>query len=229
MKKAVLLLSGGLDSATVAAIARTEGYSLYCLSFNYGQRHEIELKAARAVAIANFAAAHQIINLDLRAFGGSCLTSEAAVPKDQVDIASGHSSGEEIPSTYVPARNTIFLSFALAYAETLGCHDIFIGANQIDYSAYPDCRPEFIAAFENLASLATKEGVSGKKCHIHAPLMSLSKGQIISAGTKLLVDYSLTHSCYDPVGDLACGHCDSCLYRKRGFAEALVNDPTRYI
>lgn len=228
-KKAVILLSGGLDSATVAAMAKAQGFSLHCLSFNYGQRHEIELHAARLVAQANNASEHKIVNLDLRIFGGSSLTSDTRVPKNQIDKNDRNTDSQEIPSTYVPARNTIFLSFALAYAETLGSQDIFLGANQVDYSAYPDCRPAFIDAFQKLAAVATKAGVLGNPCTIHAPLMNMTKNQIISEGIKLLVDYRITHSCYDPQENLACGECDSCLLRQRGFAEAHVADPTRYV
>ena len=218
MKKAVVLVSGGLDSTTVLAMVKAQGFEAYVLSFAYGQRNAIELEAARRV-VANLAAKeHRIANLDLRMFEGSSLTSDLAVPKDRI--------GHEVPSTYVPARNTIFLSFALAYAEVIGAFDIFYGANVIDFSDYPDCRPEYVQAFEALANKAT---TAGEHFHIHAPLMKLTKAEIIQVGVKLGVDYSLTHSCYDPVGDLACGHCDSCLFRRCGFKEAGILDPTRYV
>jgi 7-cyano-7-deazaguanine synthase len=221
---AVVLLSGGLDSATVLAMARHDGYDAYALSFRYGQRHTVELAAAARVAAALGATAHVVTDIDLRAFGGSALTDDAlAVPHH--DRAEDISSSE-IPVTYVPARNTIFLSFALAWAETLGSSDIFIGVNALDYSGYPDCRPEFIAAYEQLANLATKAGVEGRqRLHIHTPLIQLTKAQTIAAGLELGVDYSLTHSCYDPVDGQACGTCDSCLLRQRGFAELGLTDP----
>lgn len=225
-RKAVILLSGGLDSATVAAMAREQGFALYALSFRYGQRHSIEIKAAMRVAKAAKVVHHEVQTIDLRAFGGSALTDAITVPK-AADVSE---MGGGIPVTYVPARNAIFLAFALAYAEVIGAQDIFIGVNAIDYSGYPDCRPEFIAAFEHLASLATKAGVEGTKFKIHAPLMRMSKAQIIHEGLRLGVDYALTHSCYDPVEDgMACGLCDSCLLRKQGFQEAGVPDPTRYV
>jgi 7-cyano-7-deazaguanine synthase len=223
---AILLLSGGLDSATTAAIARSEGFDLFALSFDYGQRHRFELDAARRVAAAMGVGEHRILKVDLAQFGGSALTTDAAVPKDRSEqaIEAG------IPITYVPARNTVFLSLALAYAEIAGAADIFIGVNAIDYSGYPDCRPEFIAAFERLANVATKAGVEGDlRFKIHTPLILLSKADIIRRGVSLGVDYSLTHSCYDPdAAGRACGHCDSCLLRRRGFAEAGVPDPTVY-
>jgi 7-cyano-7-deazaguanine synthase len=222
MKRAVVLLSGGLDSATTLAICRREGYAAHALSFDYGQRHKLELEAAKRVAASVGADEHRTAVIDLRVFGGSALTSELAVPKNR-------EAGDEIPITYVPARNTIFLSYALAWCEVLGAADIFIGANAIDYSGYPDCRPEFISAFEKLASVATKAGVEGTRFHIHAPLISLSKAQIIQRGTELGVDFSLTHSCYDPTADgLACGECDSCQLRLAGFRDAGLADPIRY-
>ncbi|HET9732778.1 MAG TPA: 7-cyano-7-deazaguanine synthase QueC [Acidimicrobiales bacterium] len=220
---AVILLSGGLDSTTVLAMARHEGYHPYALSFRYGQRHEVELAAARRVAAAMDVADHVVADIDLRVFGGSALTADIEVPHHErvEDLGAG------IPVTYVPARNTIFLSFALAWAETLGASDIFIGVNALDYSGYPDCRPEYIEAFENMANLATKAGVDGTQhLHIHTPLIDLTKAQIIRRGLELGVDYALTHSCYDPDGDgRPCGTCDSCLLRKKGFAEAGVEDP----
>jgi 7-cyano-7-deazaguanine synthase len=222
-KKAVVLLSGGLDSTTVLAIARAEGFACHALSFRYGQRHAYELQAAERVAKALGAVQHRTANIDLRVFGGSALTSEIAVPKhDAVDeIACG------IPLTYVPARNTIFLSFALAYAEVLGAFDVFIGVNALDYSGYPDCRPAYIRAFEAMANLATKSGVeSAQRLRIHAPLIEMTKAHIIRRGLELGVDYSLTSSCYDPgpAGE-PCGRCDSCLLRAKGFAEVGTADP----
>jgi len=222
-KPAVVLLSGGLDSTTVLAIARSEGYRTYALSFRYGQRHEVELAAARQVATAMGVAGHVVAEIDLRAFGGSALTADIDVPHhDRVEDL-----GEGIPVTYVPARNTVFLSFALAWAETLGAEDIFIGVNALDYSGYPDCRPEYIAAYEAMANLATKAGVEGhQRLRIHAPLIDLTKAQIIERGLTLGVDYGLTHSCYDPDPDgRPCGTCDSCLLRQKGFAEAGLDDP----
>jgi 7-cyano-7-deazaguanine synthase len=223
---AVVLLSGGLDSATVAAIARADGYDVHALSFEYGQRHAAELQAAERVAAAVGVVDHKVVPIDLRAFGGSALTADIDVPKgrDAAAMASG------IPITYVPARNTIFLSFALAWAEVLESSDVFIGVNALDYSGYPDCRPEFIAAFQTMARLATKAGVEGTtELTIHAPLMELTKAQIVQRGIDLGVDYSLTVSCYeaDDTG-AACGACDSCALRRKGFAEAGVADPTRY-
>jgi 7-cyano-7-deazaguanine synthase len=224
-KQAIVLLSGGLDSATCCAIARADGFDLIALSFAYGQRHRVELKAAERVARFFSVKDHLIISINAPVFGASALTSAAAVPKNRdLDAA-----GPEIPSTYVPARNTIFLGYALAYAEITGSRDIFIGVNALDYSGYPDCRPEFIRAFETMANLATKAGVEGKKTTIHAPLGTLTKAQIIRKGTELGVDYGMTHSCYDPSpSGLACGSCDSCRLRMKGFAEAGVKDPTAY-
>jgi 7-cyano-7-deazaguanine synthase len=223
MRKAVVLLSGGLDSATVLAIARQDGYEPYALSFDYGQRHRHELEAAVRVARHLGAAAHRTIRFDLRTFGGSALTDDIAVPKGRA--ASEMSA--EIPVTYVPARNTIFLSFALAWAEVLESADIFIGVNALDYSGYPDCRPEFIEAFERMANLATKAGAGGRlKLTLHTPLIRMTKGEIIRAGLRLGVDYSMTSSCYDPAPDgRPCGQCDSCLLRAKGFAEAGAVDP----
>ncbi len=226
MRKAVCLLSGGLDSATSLAIAREQGFACYALSFHYGQRHRIELEAAARVARHAGAAAHQVLEIDLRAFGGSALTDEIAVPKHHsVDALDAG-----IPITYVPARNTIFLSFALGWAEVLEATDIFLGVNAVDYSGYPDCRPEFIHAFEQMANLATKAGVEGRqRLRIHTPLIEWSKADIIREAVRLGVDLSLTHSCYDPGPDgRACGHCDSCLLRRRGFAEAGLADPIEY-
>jgi 7-cyano-7-deazaguanine synthase len=220
---AVVLLSGGLDSTTLLAMATREGYACHCLTFAYGQRHAVELEAARTVAARMGAKAHRIVDIDLRVFGGSALTADIAVPKDRAPGAM-----HDVPITYVPARNTIFLSYALAWAEVLDARAIFIGVNALDYSGYPDCRPEFIAAFQQLASYATKAAVEGHGPTLYAPLLHLSKVEIIQAGMELRVDYSLTHSCYDPVGDLACGHCDSCILRRKGFQDAGVPDPTRY-
>ncbi len=221
--RAVVLLSGGLDSATALAIARAEGFRPYALSFRYGQRHKVELKAARRVAKALGAAEYKIAKTDLRVFGGSALTADVAVPKGR----STGEMGEGIPITYVPARNTIFLAFALAWAETLEASDIFVGVNALDYSGYPDCRPEYIRAFEQMANLATKAGVEGRQhLVIHTPLIRLTKAQIIQRGLELGVDYGLTHSCYDPTpSGRPCGACDSCLLRAKGFAEAGVADP----
>lgn len=225
MKKAVCLLSGGLDSATAMACARRDGFETYALTFDYGQRHRVELDAAARVARHLGAAEHRLFRIDLRAFGGSALTADIDVPKNRPSAGIPR----EIPVTYVPARNTVFLSIALAWAEVLGSSDIYIGVNAVDYSGYPDCRPEFIRAFERMANLATKAGVEGRqRLHIHTPLIHLTKAGIIRLGTELGVDYSLTHSCYDPVEGLACGHCDSCLLRRAGFAEAGVPDPLRY-
>lgn len=224
-KPAVILLSGGLDSTTVLAIAKSQGYDPYALSFRYGQRHAVELESAGRVAAAQGVQRHVIADIDLRVFGGSSLTSDIAVPKhDAADELS-----DEIPSTYVPARNTIFLSFALAYAETVGAQDIFIGVNALDYSGYPDCRPEYIAAFQHMANLATKAGVGGQQLTIHTPLITLTKAEIIATGLALGVDYGLTSSCYDPdASGNPCGHCDSCLLRLKGFAEAGHTDPLTY-
>jgi 7-cyano-7-deazaguanine synthase len=224
--KAVVLLSGGLDSATAFAVARDRGFAVYALSVDYGQRHRVELERAAAVAEALGAAEHRTVKLDLRAIGGSALTSDVAVPKDR----SADDMNHGIPVTYVPARNTILLGLALGYAETVGAFDIFIGANVLDYSGYPDCRPEFLSAFENLANLATKAGVEGAgKFRVHSPLLKMTKSEIIREGVKLGVDYALTLSCYDPDAQgRACGRCDSCLLRKKGFADAGVPDPTAY-
>lgn len=222
-RPAVVLLSGGLDSATAAAIARDEGFSLYALSVDYGQRHRFELEAARRVARSLDVQRHVIVSVDLRQFGGSALTDAIEVPKDRGIDQMSHG----IPVTYVPARNTVFLALALAYAETVGAADIFLGVNAIDYSGYPDCRPEYIAAFARLANLATKAGVEGRlNFTIHTPLIRWTKAQIIRRGMELGVDYGLTHSCYDPdaVGK-SCGRCDSCQLRQKGFAEAGVEDP----
>lgn len=219
MPEAVVLLSGGLDSYTAAAIARAEGFRLNALTVRYGQRHAREVDAARAVARSLGVARHVEVDVGLSAFGGSSLTSDAPVPKDRpIDPA-------EIPSTYVPARNTVFLALALGWAEVLGAHDIVIGVNALDYSGYPDCRPEFIAAFEQLASLATARGVHGERFRIHAPLQMMTKREIIERGVALGLDYSLTHSCYDPGADGPCGRCDSCVLRANGFAEAGLEDP----
>jgi len=220
-KPAVVLVSGGLDSATVLAIAKSDGYLPHALTFDYGQRHNIELQAAKAVCASMDLPEPKLIRLDLRAVGGSALTDDIDVPKDEPDRPG-------IPVTYVPARNTLFLSYALAYAEVAGAHDIFIGVNAVDYSGYPDCRPEFVAAFERLANLATREGVEGRPIHIHAPLIELTKAEIIRRGSALGVDYALTHSCYDPVDGKACGRCDSCRLRRKGFEAAGVPDPTVY-
>ena len=224
--KAVVLLSGGLDSTTVLAIAKAEGHDVYALSFAYGQRHSWELECARVVARAGGANEHRIASIDLRAFGGSALTADIDVPKGR----SPEEMGSGIPITYVPARNTIFLSYALAWAEVLGSSDIFIGVNALDYSGYPDCRPEFIAAFERMANLATKAGVEGRQAlTIHAPLISLTKAEIIRKGLELGVDYSQTSSCYDPspTGQ-PCGGCDSCVLRQKGFRENGLVDPLQY-
>ena len=224
--KAVVLLSGGLDSATVLAIAKSEGYQPHALSFRYGQRHSVELAAAERVAKSQGVISHRFVEIDLRQFGGSALTSDIAVPKK----ASADEIGSEIPITYVPARNTIFLSFALAFAEVTGSSDIFLGVNALDYSGYPDCRPEYIEAFERMANLATKAAVQGEqRVKIHTPLIQLTKAQIIRRGLDLGVDYSLTSSCYDPTpSGAACGRCDSCLLRLKGFAENGVRDPIHY-
>lgn len=224
--KAIVLLSGGLDSATTLALARSQGYETYALSFAYGQRHALEIAAARRVAQALGAIRHEVMAIDLRAFGGSALTDDIAVPKDRTPAAM--TSGE-IPITYVPARNTIFLAYALAWAEVLEARDIFIGVNAVDYSGYPDCRPEFIGAFQRMANLATREGVEGRGVTIHTPLISLTKGRIIATGLELGVDYGLTLSCYDPspAGE-ACGHCDACQIRLKGFREYGLDDPARY-
>ncbi|WP_303722668.1 7-cyano-7-deazaguanine synthase QueC [Malonomonas rubra] len=223
MKKAVVLYSGGLDSTTCMAIARDEGFEPYALSFSYGQRHSVELDKAREYAPLIGAKEHMVIDVDMRQLGGSALTADIEVPKDG-------SSPDAIPVTYVPARNTIFLSFALGWAEVLGAADIYIGVNALDYSGYPDCRPEFVAAFEQMANLATKAGVEGQPYKIHAPLIDLTKAQIIKKGLALGVDYRLTHSCYDPTPTgQACGHCDSCLLRLKGFADVGTEDPVVYV
>jgi 7-cyano-7-deazaguanine synthase len=225
-KRAVVLLSGGLDSATVLAIARAEGFEPYALSFSYGQRHVWELEAAKRVAASIGAAQHRIAQIDLRIFGGSALTADIAVPKGRAMDEMAHG----IPVTYVPARNTIFLSFALAWAEVLESSDVFIGVNALDYSGYPDCRPEFIQAFETMANLATKAGVEGRqRLRIHTPLIALTKAQIIAKGIELGVDYALTSSCYDPSEEgEPCGQCDSCLLRQKGFRENGIVDPLNY-
>ena len=225
-KRAVVLLSGGLDSATVLAIARAEGFEPYALSFSYGQRHVWELEAAKRVAASIGAAQHRIAQIDLRIFGGSALTADIAVPKGRAMDEMAHG----IPVTYVPARNTIFLSFALAWAEVLESSDVFIGVNALDYSGYPDCRPEFIQAFETMANLATKAGVEGRqRLRIHTPLIALTKAQIIAKGIELGVDYALTSSCYDPSAEgEPCGQCDSCLLRQKGFRENGIVDPLNY-
>ncbi len=223
-KKAVVLYSGGLDSTTCMAIAKQDDFEAYALSFQYGQRHSVELEKAKEYAPLIGAADHRVVQIDLRQFGGSALTDDLDVPKDELTEGV-------IPITYVPARNTIFLSFALCWAEVLGAHDIYIGVNALDYSGYPDCRPEFISAYENMANLATKAGVEGETPYtIHTPLIQLSKAEIIRTGLDLGVDYALTHSCYDPTpAGLACGHCDSCVLRLKGFAEAGCEDPVAYV
>jgi len=226
-KKAIVLSSGGIDSTTAMAVAKSEGYEIYSLSFFYGQRHSLELEAARKVAGSLGAKKHLVFNIDLRTFGGSALTDDIDVPKgrDELDMQ------RSIPVTYVPARNTIFLSYALAWAEILGVSDIFIGVTAVDYSGYPDCRPEYIDAFENMANLATKAAVEGNtRIRIRTPLIAMSKADIIRRGSELGVDYGITHSCYDPTQDgKACGQCDSCLLRKKGFREAGIPDPATYI
>jgi 7-cyano-7-deazaguanine synthase len=225
-QKAVVLLSGGIDSTTTLAIAQKMGFTIYVLSFRYGQRHQIELEAAVSIARNFFVAKHLIVDIDLRLIGGSALTGNIDVPKSR----SVEQMGKDIPVTYVPARNTIFLSYALAWAEVIGSFDIFIGVNALDYSGYPDCRSEYIAAYEKMANLATKAGVEGnQKLTIHTPLIEMSKADIIRKGIELGVDYSLTHSCYDPsAGGLACGECDSCLLRLKGFQEAGIADSIKY-
>jgi 7-cyano-7-deazaguanine synthase len=223
--KAIILLSGGLDSTTTLAIAKAEGFQVFTLSFDYGQRHRVELDRARNISESMGALKHRVVAIDLKQFGGSALTAQIEVPKNRRDdeMASG------VPVTYVPARNTIFLSYALAYAEVQGAKDIFIGVNAVDYSGYPDCRPEYITAYEKLANLATKAGVEGESLKIHTPLIDLTKAGIIRKGLELGVDYSLTHSCYDPDDKgVACGGCDSCLLRLKGFSEAMVEDPVEY-
>jgi 7-cyano-7-deazaguanine synthase len=225
MRPAIVLLSGGLDSATVVAIAKAQGFTPAALTFRYGQRHAVEIRAAERVAAAMGVRDHRIADIDLRVFGGSALTSDIAVPKGDLDeaIPAG------IPVTYVPARNTIMLSFALAFAEVLGAADIFVGVNAVDYSGYPDCRPDYIQAFETMANLATKAAVEGTRLRLHTPLIDLTKGQIIRRGLELGVDYSITSTCYDPdFQGRACGHCDSCRLRLKGFAEAGLADPAEY-
>jgi 7-cyano-7-deazaguanine synthase len=225
MKRAVVLLSGGIDSTTTLAIAITEGYEAYGLSFDYAQRHHIETEAGRRIADSLGAKQHRVAKIDMRIFGGSALTDDIAVPKQR----SGKEIAHGIPVTYVPARNTIFLAYALAWAEVIGAADIFLGVNAIDYSGYPDCRPEFIEAFENLANIGTKAGVEGRRFQIHTPLIKFSKAEIIRKAVELGVDLSLTHSCYDPTSEgLACGECDSCLLRLKGFREAGLRDPIHY-
>ncbi len=223
MKRAVVLLSGGLDSTTTFALAKAKGFDVYALSVDYGQRHRVELERAAIIAKALGAVEHRTVKLDLRQIGGSALTADLDVPKDRTDA----DMNQGIPITYVPARNTMLLGLALGYAEVVGSFDLFIGVNVLDFSGYPDCRPEFLTAFENLANLATKAGVEGGRFRVHAPLLKLTKAEIIREGVRLGVDYSQTLSCYDPdAGGRACGHCDSCLLRKKGFAEAGVDDPT---
>jgi len=226
MKKTVVLVSGGIDSATCCAFAKRDGFEIYAMSFSYGQRHSVELDAAKRVAAYFKAADHKIVTIDLRAFGGSSLTSsEMTVPKDR-DIHSEN----DIPNTYVPARNTIFMSFALGWAEVIGSNDLYIGVNAVDYSGYPDCRPEYIDAYSKMANLATKAGVEGGRFTIHTPLLRLTKAEIIRAGISMQTDYSITHSCYDPSPDgKACGKCDSCVLRHKGFVDAGVADPTVYM
>ncbi len=225
MRKAVVLLSGGLDSATTLAIARRDGFDVFALTANYGQRHQVEIEFARRIAEQFGIRKHSIVEFDLKQFGGSALTADIDVPKNR----SLTKMEQEIPVTYVPARNTILLSFAIAWAEVLGSTDIFTGVNAVDYSGYPDCRPEYIAAFETMANLATKAGVEGNKLTIHTPLINLTKADIIKLGTELGVDYSLTLTCYEPsTSGAACGECDSCILRLKGFSEAGVKDPTNY-
>jgi 7-cyano-7-deazaguanine synthase len=222
-KPAVLLLSGGLDSATCLAIARAEGFDVHALTVSYGQRHTQEIDQARHIARTLGAATHRVVEMDLRAIGGSSLTSDLEVVKDRTEDGT-------IPDTYVPARNAVFLGIALGLAEVVGATDLYIGVNAVDYSGYPDCRPEFVEAFERLANVATRAGVEGQRFTIHAPLMKLSKAEIIRRGVELGVDYGMTHSCYDPDAEgRACGHCDACVLRRRGFAEAGLPDPTRYV
>ena len=225
MSKAVVLLSGGLDSTTTLAVAKRDGHDVHAMTFRYGQRHEIEVDAARRVATAAGVRDHVVADMDLRTFGGSALTSDVEVPKDRHVSATRHG----IPVTYVPARNTIFLSFGLAWAEVLDAKEIYVGVNAVDYSGYPDCRPEYIAAYQRMADLATRAGIEGRGPQIKTPLISLSKADIIRLGASLGVDYALTTSCYDPtVHGVACGHCDSCLLRLKGFADAGMKDPIRY-
>jgi 7-cyano-7-deazaguanine synthase len=221
MKPAVVLLSGGLDSTTTLAVAQRDGFAPHAMTFRYGQRHAGEIEAARRVAAAAKTPQHVVVEIDLRVFGGSALTGDIDVPKDRIPDAS-------VPITYVPARNTIFLSYALAWAEVIGARDIYIGVNAVDYSGYPDCRPEYIAAFERMANLATRAGVEGKTFTIRTPLVDLTKAEIVRLGMSLGVDYSVTTSCYDPEGGVACGHCDACLLRLKGFADAGARDPIQY-
>ena len=225
-RNAVVLLSGGMDSAVTAAVAREQGFRIHALSFRYGQRHAVELEAARRVAAAVGVVRHAVLEIDLRAFGGSALTADIDVPKDRPLEAIGAG----VPTTYVPARNTIFLAFALGWAETLGAFDLFIGVNALDYSGYPDCRPEYLAAFQRLADLATRAGIEGAgRFIVHAPLLMLSKGDIVARGRELGIDFGVTLSCYDPAPDgAACGHCDACVLRLKGFREQGLDDPARY-
>lgn len=224
-KRAVVLISGGLDSTTCVAMAKAKGFEPVCLAVSYGQRHAVELERARDVASAMGVKDFRVVNIDLRQIGGSALTADIDVPKDRPADEMSHG----VPVTYVPARNALFLSLALGLAEVVGSTDIYIGVNAVDYSGYPDCRPEFIRSFENMANLATKAGVEGASFTVHAPLSGLTKADIIREGTRLGVDYGMTHSCYDPdARGLACGRCDSCVLRKKGFEEAGVPDPTRY-
>lgn len=224
--RTVVLLSGGLDSATTLALAREQGFECHAISFDYGQRHRFELESARKVAQAGGAAQHIVYELDTQAFSGSALTGAVDVPKDRSD----EDMSDGIPTTYVPARNTVFLAVALGWSEVVGAYDLFVGVNAVDYSGYPDCRPEYIAAFQNMANLATKAGVENNAPYrVHAPLISMTKAEIIQTGTQLGVDYALTHSCYDPRPDgTSCGHCDSCRLRLKGFAEAGLTDPLIY-
>lgn len=225
MSKAVVLLSGGLDSTTTLAVAKRDGHDVNAMTFRYGQRHEIEVDAARRVATAAGVRDHVVVDIDLRTFGGSALTSDTAVPKDRHVDAIRHG----VPITYVPARNTIFLSFGLAWAEVLAASEIYVGVNAVDYSGYPDCRPEYIAAYQRMADVATRAGIEGRGPKIRTPLISLTKADIIRLGVALGVDYALTTSCYDPtIHGVACGHCDSCQLRLKGFAEAGIKDPIRY-
>ena len=224
MPNAVVLLSGGMDSATTLAIARSQGFACLALSFAYGQRHVLELEAGRGLA-RRFGVRHEIVTIDLRAMGGSALTADIAVPKDR----SLRDMGKDVPITYVPARNTIFLSFALGWAEVSGARDIFLGVNALDYSGYPDCRPEDIAAFEHMANLGTKAGIEGKKFTVHTPLIALTKKEIVAKGLELGVDFGMTVSCYDPApGPVACGHCDACILRLKAFGEIGQKDPAAY-
>ncbi|MBV5317194.1 MAG: 7-cyano-7-deazaguanine synthase QueC [Desulfobulbaceae bacterium] len=224
-QQAVVLLSGGLDSTTVLAIAQSQGFTCHCLSFQYGQRQVVELERARRICGHYGVQRHLILRVDLGAIGGSALTTEQEVPKDRPFDAMD----QEIPVTYVPGRNILFLAHALSWAEVMGASDIFLGINAVDYSGYPDCRPEFLAAFAQMANLGTKAGVTGRPFHFHAPLLRLSKKEIILRGKALGVDYGLTHSCYDPVGDLACGRCDACRLRLQGFRDAGLSDPAGYV